>query len=167
MITDSTSSPKNVLPDLIIPVMALIFTGYYLTTIVDVPWIAQASAMLVSVLLVAAIVAYGIRTIVRVRQGQEFLALDFRTLDRATTVKRLVLLALTLGYVMVIEHAGFTITTFAFVLLGVLCLSGLERWRSALAVSLTCSVLGYIVFIHFFQTRFPRGPIETFLKGVF
>ena len=27
-------------------------------------------------------------------------------------------------------------------------------------------VLGYVVFIYFFQTRFPRGPVEEFLKGV-
>ena len=44
-------APKNVLPDLIIPVMALAFAIYYLTTITEVPWIAQASAVVVSGLL--------------------------------------------------------------------------------------------------------------------
>ena len=43
---------KNVLPDLIIPCLAFIFTLYYLSTITEAPWIAQASAILVGSLLI-------------------------------------------------------------------------------------------------------------------
>ena len=45
-------------------------------------------------------------------------------------------------------------------------LSSLANWRAALAVALSCSILGYVVFIYFFQTRFPRGPVEQYLKGL-
>ena len=166
MSNETPEQARNVLPDLIIPVLALVVTGYYLTTITDVPWIAQASAITVSALLMAALVAYGIRTVLRVRRGAERIAFEPNTLDRDVTVKRIALLALTIAYVAVIEHLGFSRTTFVFVFVGVLLLSSLERWRSALAVSLTCSVLGYVVFIHLFQTRFPRGPVENFLKGL-
>jgi len=47
-VDDPKQRPRNVLPDLIIPVLALAFTIYYLTTITEVPWIAQASAITVS-----------------------------------------------------------------------------------------------------------------------
>ena len=41
--------PRNILPDFIIPAMALAFTIYYLTTITEVPWISQASAVFVGI----------------------------------------------------------------------------------------------------------------------
>ena len=53
-----------------------------------------------------------------------------------------------------------------FVFFAVLAVSSLARWKSALAVALACSTLGYIVFIHFFKTRFPRGPVEELLRGL-
>ena len=65
--------PKNVLPELIIPAMALLFAIYYLTTITDVPWIAQASAVLVSSLLIVSILAFCVRIVFRVRAGREYL----------------------------------------------------------------------------------------------
>ena len=46
-VDDPKQRPRNVLPDLVIPLLALAFTGYYLTTITEVPWIAQASAVVV------------------------------------------------------------------------------------------------------------------------
>lgn len=158
--------PKNVLPDLIIPAIALLFTAYYLTTITEVPWIAQASAITVATLLLVSIVAYALRTALRVRQGHERIALDFGHIDRRVTWKRVCLLGLTVGYVLLIEHAGFTITTLLFIFLAVITVSSLARWRSALVVALVCSTLGYVVFIHFFKTRFPRGPVEELLRGL-
>ncbi len=158
---------KNVLPDLIIPTMAIAFTGYYLTTITEVPWIAQASAITVSVLLLASIVAFVIRTAVRVRRGDERLALETGRMNRVVTARRAALFLLTVGYVIVIDLAGFTLTTAAFVFLGVTVLSSLSRWRSALSVAFACSAVGYIVFIHFSGTRFPRGPVEELLQGWF
>ena len=55
----AANPPRNVLPDLIIPALALAFAVYYLTTITEVPWIAQASAVVVSGLLLVAILAFG------------------------------------------------------------------------------------------------------------
>ena len=159
-------SPRNVLPDLIIPALAVAFTIYYLTTITEVPWSAQASAVTVSALLLLAVLAFAIRTIVRISGGQERLALEVAQLEWRVTVRRLLLLLLTVGYVFMIDVAGFTITTLVFVFIGVILLSSIARWRSALAVALACSILGYVVFIHFFQTRFPRGPVEELLRGL-
>ena len=166
MSESSERQARNVLPDLIIPAIALAFAGYYLTTITEVPWTSQASAVTVSALLIAAIAAFAIRTIYRVRKGSEYIALDLGKIDRAVNLKRAALLALTVGYVSVIGHLGFTITTAVFVFCGIVLLSSLANWRAALAVALSCSILGYVVFIYFFQTRFPRGPVEQYLKGL-
>lgn len=159
-------SPRNVLPDLVIPLLALGFTGYYLTTITEVPWISQASAVTVSCLLVIAIVAYFARTIVRIRRGSEYIGIPDTPFVSDTTIRRALLLGLTIAYVWVIDTLGFTITTTAFVFLGIVVLSSVQNWKNALLVSVCCSVTGYVVFIYFFETRFPRGPIENALKAM-
>ena len=163
-------SPRNILPDCIIPALALAFTVYYLTTITEVPWISQASAIVVSGLLLLSIMAFVIRSVWRIRRHQETLqiAAAFRELSayRPINLKRLALLLLAITYVWLIDSLGFTLTTFVFVFSGIVLLSSLANWKNALIVSLSCSVIGYIVFIYFFKTRFPEGPIEHWLKGI-
>lgn len=158
--------PRNVLPDLVIPLLALGFTVYYLTTITEVPWISQASAVTVSGLLLAAIVAYFIRTAVRIRRGSEIIAMPGPFRAREVTIRRIGLLALTIAYVGFIEALGFTLTTVVFVFLGIVLLSSWSKWKIAALVSVCCSVAGYVVFIYFFETRFPRGPVENALQGL-
>lgn len=162
--------PRNILPDCIIPVLALTFTVYYLTTITEVPWISQASAIVVSGLLLLSILAFVIRSAWRIRQHQETIQIKgaFRELfgDMPINLKRISLLLLAIAYVWFIDDLGFTMTTFIFVFSGIILLSSLANWKNALAISLSCSVIGYIVFIYFFKTRFPAGPIEHWLKAV-
>ena len=159
-------NPKNVLPDLIIPVAATMFTIYYLTTITEVPWIAQASAVLVSCLLLLAILAYAIRTVFRLRAGTEVIRLGGFNLDRKLLAKRLALLALTVGYVWFLDILGFTISTLIFLFLSIILLSSTNNWKRALAIGLACSIVGYIVFIFIFETRFPKGPVEHFIEDI-
>ena len=161
---------RNILPDCIIPALALIFTVYYLTTITEVPWISQASAIVVSGLLLLAIFAFIIRSVWRIRHHQETLQVEgaFQELlgYMPTSGRRILLLAFTIGYVWIIERLGFTLTTFAFVFAAIVLLSSLANWKRALIISFSCSVIGYIVFVYFFKTRFPTGPIEDWLQGL-
>jgi hypothetical protein len=167
---DFEPKARNILPDCIIPVAALVFTIYYLTTITEVPWISQASAIFVSCLLLLSIIAFIIRSVWRIRQQRETLRLQGSFQDllgyMPTSARRIALLALVIAYVWVIESLGFTLTTFIFVFAAIVLLSSLDNWKKALIVSLSCSIIGYIVFIYFFKTRFPTGPIEDWLKGV-
>ena len=164
------TKPRNILPDCIIPAMATCFTVYYLSTITEVPWISQASAMIVSGLLLLSIGAFAIRSYSRIKKGQETLQfngiVNSLLIEGTINIKRLVLLALAIGYVWIIDSWGFTITTFCFLFSSILLLSSLANWKNALLVSLSCSVVGYFVFIYFFKTRFPAGPVENWLKGI-
>ncbi|TFH43486.1 MAG: hypothetical protein E4H01_11990, partial [Lysobacterales bacterium] len=120
---NSGKVPRNILPDLVIPVLALGFTGYYLTTIAEVPWISQASAMVVSALLVATILAYFVRTAYRIKRGTETIAIPRLSLAHGISLRRVGLLALTVAYVALIETLGFTLTTTVFIFLGIVLLS--------------------------------------------
>jgi hypothetical protein len=156
-------TPKNVLPDLIIPAMALAFAVYYLTTITEVPWTAQASAVLVSGLLALAVLVFAIRTVWRVRSGIETLRWQGLTVDRRTDLKRAGLLALSIGYVWFIGDLGFTIATMAFLFIAIVLLSSLRNWRNAALVAIASALIGYFIFIFIFETRFPKGPVENVL----
>lgn len=168
MASDSPEkTPRNVLPDLVIPALALAFTAYYLTTITEVPWISQASAVTVSCLLVLAIAAYLIRTAYRIKGGRETIAFTGPVGALGVTAQRIALLVLTIAYVALIEILGFTVTTTVFIFVGVILLSSPANWRSAALISVCCSITGYVVFIYFFETRFPKGYIENTLQALF
>lgn len=170
MSNEPPQKPRNILPDCIIPALALAFTVYYLTTITEVPWISQASAIVVSGLLLLSILAFVIRSTWRIRQHRETLQMQgaFHGLlgYLPISLKRIVLLLLAIAYVWFIDGLGFTLTTFIFVFIGIVLLSSLSNWKNALVVSLCCSVIGYIVFIYLFKTRFPAGIIEDWLIGI-
>ncbi len=171
------SAPRNVLPELIIPALALVFAIYYLTTITEVPWIAQASAMLVSFLLLLSIIAFAIRTIYRIRTGSEYLGLSdsFTALrvNGVANVKRAVLFALTVLYILLLPLLGFSLATFLLIFIGIIILSHKQSLFSvsiaevlrAFFIALVCTVVGYVAFIHLFKTRFPFGPVENLIKG--
>ncbi|NKB21727.1 MAG: hypothetical protein GKS01_14645 [Alphaproteobacteria bacterium] len=153
--------------ELVLPVAGLIFTIYYFTTIIDVPWTAQVSAFFVGTILIGLIIALIIRTVIQVRRGEASLSLAPLIAPRDYVPKRLALLGLTLSYVFFIEWGGFTITTFLFLLCSMLLLSGGKKKGLILTISLILSVGGYFLFIVVFNTRFPKGPVETMLHGVF
>lgn len=164
----SKDRPKNVLPDLVIPALAFAFTIYYLSTITEVPWIAQASAVTVSGLLLLTLFAFSIRTFFRIRRGRETISLaetrrEFSGRGQVTR-QRLVLLALTIGYLITLPWTGFTLGTFAFIFAGIVTLSSRLNWLRALLIALFFAALGYVIFIHLFRIRFPSGPVETLLK---
>jgi hypothetical protein len=78
--------------------------------------------------------------------------------------KRLALLALTVGFIFFVQWAGFTITTFIFLGLAMLLLSGTRRWRLIVFLSASLAVGGYLLFILAFDTRFPAGPFEQLMQ---
>lgn len=163
--------PKNVLPELIIPALALVFAIYYLTTITEVPWIAQASAMLVSALLLLSIMAFAVRTVFRIKAGREYLgfsdALGDLRKNSGVNTKRAILFVLTVLYVLLMPWLGFSLATFLLIFCGIIVLSNgkMASVVRAFLVALMCTVVGYISFIHIFKTRFPFGPIENLIKG--
>ena len=152
--------------ELIIPVAAIIFCLYYFSTIVNSVWTAQVSAFFVGAVLIALSMAFIIRCAVAVRRGEADLGLGGLFSRADLTSGRLALLVVTLGYILFIEWAGFTITTFLFLFAGMLALNRGRNRGLILALSTIMALGGYLLFILAFDTRFPRGPFETFMEAV-
>ncbi len=153
--------------DLIIPVAALAFTLYYFITIIDVPWTAQVSAFFVGTILILLLLIFFIRTALSLGRGEVSLRIGEIVEPVLFVPRRIALLVLTIGYVLLIQWAGFTITTFVFLLLAMLVLNEGRKKGLILILSAVFSIGGWLLFIVAFETRFPAGPFEQLMKGLF
>jgi len=150
--------------ELIIPVASLLFTGYYVSTIVNSPWTAQVSALFVGSFLALLSLIFVVKAAIMVRRGEaDFGVRDvFNATDRETG--RYWLLLLTVAYILVVEWGGFTITTFAFLTAAMLVLDKGRRPAYIALLAAAFSMGGYALFIFAFDVRFPVGPFERLMK---
>ncbi len=153
--------------DLVIPVGALVFTLYYFSTILDSPWTAQVSAFFVGAVLIGLVAIFLVKSGLQVARKEASLGFDGLIAPPGLLPRRLALLALTFGYIVLIEWGGFTLTSFSFLFLAMLLLGGGRNIRLALLLSATLSLVGFLLFILAFETRFPEGPFERLIKSVF
>jgi hypothetical protein len=76
------------------------------------------------------------------------------------------LLVTTIGFCVLIELLGFTLTTFLFLSISMIILAKGKRPVFIAMVSAIMALGGWAVFIWAFDTRFPRGWFETTMKAV-
>jgi len=157
---------RSVGGELVLPVAGVLFTFYYFTTIIDSPWTAQVNAFFIGTILLLLCAALFVKTGLALARGEA--SFDFRTLFSSVDIStgRLALFFITLGYAILIEWGGFTITTFVFLFLAMTVLNKGKSKGFILALSSSLSLGGYLLFILAFETRFPRGPFETFMEMV-
>ena len=152
--------------ELVIPCLAIAFTLYFFSTIWNSPWTAQVSAFAVGGVLLLVCGIFILRCIVWFLAGEASLGFGnlFSRDDIATG--RIGLFITTLGYCLLIERLGFTLTTFLFLILSMIILSKGNRPIFITLISAAMALGGWAVFIWAFDTRFPRGWFETTMKAV-
>ena len=152
--------------ELVIPVIAVIFTLYYFSTIWNSPWTAQVSAFFVGGVLLLVCGLFLARVVLSMRRGEG--ALGFANLfnhgDFSTG--RIWLIAATVGYCVLIDYGGFTLTTFLFLAFSMGVLGGWRKLGLIAGLSAAMALGGWAVFIWAFDTRFPRGPFEDLMRAV-
>lgn len=157
---------RHVGGELVIPVAALLFTIYYFWTILEVPWTAQVSAFFVGTILIVLIGILIVKTVRAVRAGEADLGMQALLQPVSFIPKRLILLAITIGFIFFVQYLGFTITAFLFLCSAMLLLSNGEKKLLIVSLSAVLSLAGWALFIWAFETRFPAGPFETLMKGL-
>ena len=153
--------------DLIIPIAAVSFTLYYFTTIIDSPWEAQVNAFFVGSILIVLVLILLIKLGYELRSGDANLRLGALIEPVGVAPKRLTVLLLAIGYVLLIEWLGFTLTTFAFLAAAMLVLNNGRRIGFVLGLAAALSLGGYLLFMVASQTRFPKGPFEWLMGMAF
>jgi hypothetical protein len=161
------SGPRPMGGQLIIPIAAIAFTVYYFWTILDTPWTAQVSAFFVGTILLVLCVAFVAKQIYERQRGRVTLGLGNLVTHADLTSGRAAIFALTLLYIYVIQWGGFTITTFFYLFICIAILNRARRLGLAALVSFVMVIIGYLLFIVAFNTRFPHGPFEILMQKVF
>ena len=152
--------------ELVIPVAAIAFSLYFFSTILESPWTAQVSAFLIGGVLIALCLGFIVKTALAVAGGSA--SLGFGALARRDDWRsgRIGLLGATVGYVILIDWGGFTLTTFAFLAISMAILGRGRRLGLIALVSAAMALGGWALFILAFDTRFPRGWFEAAMAAV-
>jgi len=148
--------------ELIFPVMALIFAIYYLSTIMDLTWEAQINGVLIGSVLILLVFFFLAKVALEVFRGVAVLNFDVLTKPGRIQLTRIGILLLGIAYVIVIQWAGFTLTTFGFLIAAMLLL-GVRSPVRLIFIPLVFSSAGYYFFIKLLETRLPPGPLERLI----
>ena len=152
--------------ELVIPIMAIAFSIYFFSTILESPWTAQVSAFMIGGILIALCLGFIVKTVLAVSGGSA--SFGFGKLLRRDDWRsgRIGLLAATVGYVLLIDWGGFTLTTFLFLSASMAILSRGRRLDLITLISAAMALGGWALFILAFDTRFPRGWFEEAMAMV-
>lgn len=166
MKTDKTEGRRQLGGEMVIPVMAIAFTLYYFSTIWNSPWTAQVSAFLVGGILLLVCGIFLVRCALWLARAEG--SLGFSNLINMDDIRtgRIGLIAATVGFCVLIERLGFTLSTFLFLLVSMTILAKGRRFGLILMLSGLIALVGWAVFILAFDTRFPRGWFEMTMKAV-
>jgi len=167
MAADNNESPEkkqSIGADLIIPICAVVFTLYYISTILDSPWTAKVTAYLIGSVLIGLCFLLFVRSGYAVRRGRA--DLSFKSLIEPVEAlpRRLALFGLTLAYIVFLPIVGFTLTTFVFLSAGMLLLSRGEGRRFKFILAGCLSVGWFALLVVGFKRRFPLGWVDEQLK---
>ncbi len=164
--TRESGEKRQIGGELIIPVLALGFTIYYISTVINSPWSAKVNAYMVGTVLIGLVLvflAYAAREVFQQRAtlGASSLLEPYHILP-----KRLGFIAISFGYLLVIHWLGFTLTTFVFLAASMLVLGGGRRPILCIAAAAIMAAIALGVFVILFQKRFPKGPIEYLVQAL-
>lgn len=166
MSDDPNRAPRHLGADLVIPVVAVVFTLYYFSTIWNSPWTAQVGAFSIGGVLLSVCTLFFLRVVGQLRRGEG--RLTFTSLVNFEDIRtgRVALLVTTVGFCFFIDDLGFTLTTFLFLWLSMAILGKFKRLGLVTVTATLMALGGWAVFILAFDTRFPRGWFEETMKAV-
>ncbi len=148
--------------DLIIPVLAVAFTTYYLVSTSNLTWEAKANGVVIGVMLYALIAMQVVRIGMKVARGQATLGLGELVERSKPQWQRLAIIAILVFFIATIGFLGTSLSLFLtmFALMWVL---DERRWANLLGISFATTATVYLLFIVLLGTRLPRGPVEHFI----
>ena len=148
--------------DLVIPLLALAFTGYFLVSIAGLEWEARANGVIIGTLLLALIAVQLVRIVLAVSRGQASIGLGPLLEPPDALRKRLGMLAITIAFVATVPWLGLSLGLFialsaAFTLMGV---RGVGR---VVMIAFVVTAAATLLFVVALDSSLPRGPVEQLI----
>ncbi|MFP4153311.1 MAG: tripartite tricarboxylate transporter TctB family protein [Alkalispirochaeta sp.] len=158
----NTKSTLASLTELVVPILSVVFSLYYLFTIQDIPFLAQMYGGGISFLLIFLSLVVSIRILVRIMKArQEAAPPSFAEVTRAGRFySKAIILAIGMAfYIGLMPYVGYPVLSFLFVTAATWVL-GVKNVPRAMLMALGVTIAGYLLFIVFLQVRLPMGPVE-------
>ena len=155
---------KPVGQELIIPGLAVAFTGYYFWTVQELAWEAKANGIVIGAILLALVAILLVRLGWQLFKGQASARLTLGG-DRETNLARVLLMALMAGFLVALPFLGTSIAL-AFMLFAAMWLLGGRHWPTLVGVSVVTPLLVWFALIWLLGTRFPTGPFEHLMAAL-
>jgi len=164
--SDLQKPPKqNVAGEFIIPVIGVLFTLYYISTIIDSPWTAQVNAFLVGSVLLFVTAIFFVRKGLALHRAEARFHVPLDALPKALKTSQTAFIVVSLLYLVIVDILGFTLTTILFFWASMLILDRGKRPLVKGLIAIIMAMIGYAVFIAMFETRLPKGIIEKLISG--
>lgn len=157
----------GLLPELIIPVGAIAFAIYYLSTVWELPFQAKVVGIYVAGAIGILSLVLFIRFGRQVASGRKSLSFAGFFSDPVSEGRRWTVLALTLAFIGLMPVLGFTLSLFLFVFLSVIVIGGIERLKAAVITAVSLTSVAFLIFIVLVGVRFPVTVIDETLRDIF
>ena len=151
--------------DLVIPLLALGLTTYFLWSVAGVEWQAKANGVIIGTALTFLCVVQVIRVVVRIVRGQGTWSLETLWAPREAIGKRLGLVAVTIAFIATLPWLGLTLGLLLGMLVA-LWLMGVRRKKVLVGISAAVAASAYLLFIAALDANFPHGPIENLVSAL-
>ncbi|MCH1516678.1 MAG: hypothetical protein L7U52_08205 [Alphaproteobacteria bacterium] len=158
---------QNIAGECIIPLLGVLFTVYYVYSIVDAPWTAQVNAVLVGTTLILVSALFLIKKFSLLITGTVEFKVPITRFFSALQTPQAAFIATSFFYLIFIDFLGFTLTTALFFWFSMMILGHGKRPYHKACLSIIMALIGYAVFIVMFETRLPISILEQVLGKVF
>lgn len=151
--------------DLIVPVLAIALTVYYLLSTADLQWEARSVGVLVGWTLLALCAVQIARTIHRWSRRRLPGGFGGLFANDQRNRQRVGLLALCGLFVVTLPWTGITLGLF-LVMAGLMVVLGVRRPAEALGIAGATAATVFVLFVLLLNSRLPRGPLDQLLVGL-
>jgi hypothetical protein len=156
----------GVIPELIIPVGAIGFGIYYLSTVWALPFQAKVVGIYVSAAIAILSLILFVRFAGELMKGRKSLSWSGFFSSPADEGRRWGVMVATGLFIALLPVLGFALALFLYVLSTVLLVGGREKLMAALVMATSITTVAFTIFILFVRVRFPQSAIDEFLKSL-
>lgn len=152
--------------ELLLPALGVAFAIYFLIDVADLAWEARANATVIAYVLLALIAIHLVRVAIRIRNGEATLGIGPLVEPRRLMPTRLLVLAVTGVFIILLPWLGLTLGLFLLVSMMMRLLNA-GSWTKIVITAVAVSIAAYLLFITLLNSRMPHGPVEKLLAYLF
>ena len=145
--------------DLVIPLLALAFAGYFFVSIDDLAWEAKANGVFIGTALVFLVLVQLARIGVAVAKGRATLSFAPLWAPRDALAKRIGMVLVTIVFIATLKWLGLTLGLLLN-MAAALWIMGVRKPARIAAISVAVAASAYLLFIFTLNSDFPHGPVE-------